>query len=150
MNKTKVCTKCNRRKQITLFNKRYNGVQPHCSKYTRLASRKHYRANVSKYIARRLSRKKELVSWFRELKRNLKCERCSENHLGTLDCHHKEKRNKIGSLSDLITQRGFSKKRLLEELQKCIILCSNCHRKEHWEEKNLIQEDSVLVTDTTL
>lgn len=22
------------------------------------------------------------------------------------------------------------------ELQKCIVLCSNCHKKRHWEEVN--------------
>ena len=31
----------------------------------------------------------------------------------------------------LITNLRFKKEELEEELKKCIVLCSNCHRKEH-------------------
>ena len=44
-----------------------------------------------------------------------------------LDFHHL--RDKINNVSNLVGQ-AFGKKRLLEEMQKCKILCANCHRKE--------------------
>jgi len=32
--------------------------------------------------------------------------------------------------------RNWSRKRILDEVAKCIVLCANCHRKMHWVERS--------------
>lgn len=68
---------------------------------------------------------------FKKIKSNLKCEKCGENHTACLEFHHLDPTKKDGNVSQLA--KSFSTKRLLEEISKCVILCANCHRKEHYK-----------------
>lgn len=78
-------------------------------------------------------RKEKLREWFRELKRGLKCARCSENHPACLDFHHRDRNSKLYTVS-YMAGMGKSKPRILEEIAKCDILCANCHKKLHYDE----------------
>jgi hypothetical protein len=69
-----------------------------------------------------------LVSWFAEYKQTLACSQCGENHPACLDFHHKDEKEKDFILA---IYRYFGKKRILEEIGKCMVLCANCHRKFH-------------------
>ncbi len=73
-------------------------------------------------------RRKELREWVIGLKSDLECERCGESDWRCLDFHHKDN-NKFKSISDMITD-GDSKDRILIEIDKCEVVCANCHRKE--------------------
>lgn len=57
------------------------------------------------------------------------CSRCGYNeHPAALDCHHvRDKKFSLGSRLSRAT-----KQQITEELEKCIVLCSNCHRIEHY------------------
>lgn len=68
--------------------------------------------------------------WFTEYKKTLKCSRCPENHPSCLDFHHINPQEKEFSISQKAWR--YSKERIMKEISKCIILCANCHRKEHW------------------
>lgn len=131
----KVCVKCKIPKPLTEFSKRYNGTQSYCVECARLSSREHYNTNPDKYKKRTLDRVASLLEWLRGIKNNLSCGRCGEEHIATLDFHHKDTKTKIGSIADLICKRRSSKKRILEEIDKCEVICSNCHRKEHYKER---------------
>lgn len=61
------------------------------------------------------------------LKANSCCKSCDEKDLCCLEFHHTK--NKSFNISDAIWRFGLSK--LKSEINKCIILCSNCHRKIH-------------------
>lgn len=69
---------------------------------------------------------------FRELKSTLCCVRCGENHPATLDFHHKDSSTKILEVSVMVFNRTW--KQVLKEIAKCEVICSNCHRKEHWND----------------
>lgn len=56
------------------------------------------------------------------------CTNCGETETVCLDFHHTQ--DKLFGLSDATTSFGL--KRLTEEIEKCIILCANCHRKLHY------------------
>jgi len=57
------------------------------------------------------------------------CSVCGyKKSISALEFHHIEDENKDPSFKSL---RGWSKSRLKNELKKCILLCSNCHREEH-------------------
>lgn len=61
------------------------------------------------------------------------CSRCSEKHPACLDFHHRDgKKDKLGNIGEI---RRFSYRRILEEIAKCDVLCANCHRKHHWDER---------------
>ena len=95
--------------------------------------RKWYAKNREKEIDHIRRRKKEIRKWFLEFKSNLKCTKCGEKHPATLDFHH-VKKNKDRGVA-LMAYYGYSIERIKKEMDKCIVLCSNCHRKEHYKEK---------------
>jgi len=59
----------------------------------------------------------------------IKCSKCDESDPICLDFHHLDPSEKEGQISRMAN--SSSREKLLAEIDKCIILCSNCHRKEH-------------------
>lgn len=92
--------------------------------------RKHYHTHKKQYTDRVEQRKKALQKFIAELKAKLKCSRCPETDHRCLDFHHKDPDKKEINISE-IYRYGWSIKKTLKEIEKCIVLCSNCHRKEH-------------------
>lgn len=66
------------------------------------------------------------------LKANLKCVRCGENHPGCLDFHHRDPETKLFAISKGVGRANKSWESIQAEINKCDVLCANCHRKEHW------------------
>ncbi len=77
-------------------------------------------------------RKLEMRAWFAEYRSSLSCIICNENHPGVLDFHHRDPSTKEASLANVVSS-GWGKKRIIEEVEKCDVLCSNCHRKLHYD-----------------
>ena len=94
--------------------------------------RKWYAKNRKSEIGHVKRRKLEIRKWLKEYKKTLKCSRCSENHPATIDFHHKDKSEKDQDISYFVAF-GYSIDRIKREIEKCDILCANCHRKEHYK-----------------
>ena len=60
-----------------------------------------------------------------------KCNLCFESNTSCLDFHHKNPQEKTASVSQY-SSFGFSIKKIRTEIKKCVVLCSNCHRKQHY------------------
>lgn len=74
----------------------------------------------------RIASLKKVVSQY---KASLGCSRCQESDPVCLDFHHVgDKEIEISSA----VRRGWSKDRIFKETEQCILLCANCHRKEHY------------------
>lgn len=101
--------------------------------HSRLYNQTWYKKNKVKVCDRTKKRKKDLLVWITDLKSTLKCEKCGESHIATLDFHHTK--DKDISISQAVGD-GWSKERILKEIKKCVVLCSNCHRKLHWKKKH--------------
>ena len=86
----------------------------------------------SKARVRTKKRTHDLKEWFKEYKLTLACKLCSENHPATIDFHHRDPNVKIRAISEVI-RRGWSKEKILKEIEKCDVLCANCHRKLHYK-----------------
>lgn len=71
------------------------------------------------------------MDWLQELKATLKCNRCSESHVACLQFHHLDPTQKDIAIAD--AARSWSKERILTEIEKCEVLCANCHAKEHYK-----------------
>lgn len=74
--------------------------------------------------------------WIDSLK--VKCARCPETHPACLDFHHRDPAQKDFLLSVAVAH--YSLERIQEEAAKCDILCANCHRKLHYDEKHQSEE----------
>ena len=70
-----------------------------------------------------------LIKW-RNWKSEQGCQYCNENEAICLELHHLDPTIKDDSLANMVAH-GVSWKNLMEEAKKCIVVCSNCHRKIH-------------------
>ena len=96
-------------------------------------AKKYYENNKAKVIkAAAVNRKKFTADWA-AFKATLKCKVCGENHPATLDFHHVDPNEKEHSIDRLVRNRSW--KTIERELEKCVVLCANCHRKHHHEER---------------
>ena len=60
-----------------------------------------------------------------------KCERCGyDKYPDVLEFHHRDPSQKEASWNKM---RLWGHKKLYEELDKCDMLCANCHREVHYE-----------------
>jgi hypothetical protein len=59
------------------------------------------------------------------------CRRCPESRPGCLDRHHDDGTTKTASVSQLVSN-NCTVAELRAELRKCVVLCANCHRREHY------------------
>lgn len=57
----------------------------------------------------------------------MKCKRCKNDDWRVLEFDHKDPKSKIGNLGDAI-RMGWGKQKILTEINKCDVLCANCHR----------------------
>lgn len=60
------------------------------------------------------------------------CVRCPEKRLPCLDFHHRDPAEKDGNIGEF---RRYARKKLLAEIAKCDVLCANCHRMHHYDER---------------
>lgn len=133
---TKKCTKCKLIKYEVEFNKKgKNGLQCYCKQCATEIAKGYYSrryANKNKDVIYALN--KELKTQCKQLVADIKekygCVSCkNEFDSNALDCHHVDPNEKDNLVSYLAQCK--SKKKLIMELEKCIVLCANCHRKVH-------------------
>ena len=98
-------------------------------------SRNHYNNNKQYYYERNKRVREERRKWFAEYMQDKSCICCGEAETCCLDHHHLDPAAKEDHISNLISG-GKSIEKVLAELSKCVVVCSNCHRKIH---KGLIE-----------
>lgn len=131
---TKICAKCGKELPITDFvfkDKAHNVRASRCKdcdrEDKRISYAKHYENNREKFIQRR----KEFESSNKDFARERKkcgCLICGEKDIACLDFHHLG--NKEFTISS--EMRNKSKEAIQAEIDKCVVLCANCHRKLHF------------------
>lgn len=132
----KTCYKCEEEKPDSEFSRndsKADGLQSQCKSCHREYRRQHYLRNRQKYIDKAARHRERLREWFHEFKTQLKCEQCKESHPACLQFHHSSPEDKEIAVSCAVHR--WSRKRLLHEIEKCTILCANCHAKLHYEER---------------
>lgn len=92
-----------------------------------------YKKNKSVRYKQIKDREKNIRDKFTKFKLSKYCVRCGENTPVSLDFHH-IKENKRKNISYMVSN-GFGWDSLTKEMEKCIVLCSNCHRIEHYKDK---------------
>lgn len=141
----KKCRVCKQDKEIIMFYKdktRKDGYGLRCKEcdkeYQKTSNRKIYRYKYNKIIGQKK------IEIYHSLKNQLKCSLCQESDDCCLDFHHINKKHeyihnhKTNMLSFILK---YSYKQICDELNKCICVCSNCHRKIHGNIITLSEKD---------
>ncbi len=82
----------------------------------------------------------EKRAWYFEYKKMLSCDICNVQDYRVLEFHHKDPLQKDIAVANMIRQR-VSKEKIMEEIAKCQVLCANCHRITHWDQReNKLEE----------
>ena len=66
-------------------------------------------------------------------KQGIVCCVCGENHPACLEHHHKDPSKKEFNIGSSVW-KGKTRAQIQREIRKCIVLCSNCHKKEHFKD----------------
>ncbi len=67
-----------------------------------------------------------------------KCSRCGYDRcLGALEFHHTDGRKDFSISQDGLTR---SWARIEKEIEKCVLMCANCHREEHEKLRSLSEK----------
>lgn len=132
---TKICTKCKKEKSLSEFSKN----RAECKECAVEIRRLYYLGikDTDKYKQKnRLGVKKarqKIRDYINTIKQNQKCLYCQESDIRCLDFHHNDPNIKTEAVSKMI--RTASLLNVQKEIEKCIIVCANCHRKIHFKDK---------------
>lgn len=96
----------------------------------RLSQRKYYEDNKDIYRNSVRKRRAAKRDWFKNIISKLFCIVCLESTNECLDFHYIDPKKKDRSVSVLVGSMR-TKEMIINEMNKCVILCSNCHRKYH-------------------
>lgn len=136
---TKICKKCNKDKPVKLFgfrNKTAEILADKCKKCNSEYQKEHYKNNSDTYKEKQKIRESEIRLWFNTERSKLKCMRCGEAHPSCLQFHHRNPSEKEMDIS-LALSNGWSIDHIKREIEKCDVLCANCHFKLHWQERQV-------------
>ncbi len=102
--------------------------------YFRAYNKGWYQRHRERIIQDRRQRQKDSQDWYRTYKNTLHCVDCGEKHPACLQFHHKNKEEKSFTISYIAGRGVASIGTILKEIEKCEVLCGNCHAKRHWRE----------------
>lgn len=111
------------------------------AKYNKRYLKKHYSKNKTYYLDKNRKRRESLTIWVNNLKK-YNCTDCGEFYPHyVMDFDHRENTIKILPVS-IMVNNGYSKISISKEIEKCDLVCANCHRER--TQKRL--RSSVMVT----
>lgn len=119
---TKICTKCGRELPLDAFPWRNKAAG------TRRSDCKECH---SAYMKNQYASKKRIIE---EQKAQQKCAKCGETRGYVLDYHHLNPEEKTSTIARM-TSNKYNLEDIQKEVNKCIVLCANCHREFHHFEK---------------
>lgn len=127
---TKICSQCKEPRPISEFGRHpTSGTQPYCLKCQRARSKEWYSNNKERQGANVRRNRLLFVNAFKSWKRTLSCSCCPESTPICIDFHHKDSETKEHNINDIKATVSWTG--MVRELNKCIAVCSNCHRKIH-------------------
>jgi hypothetical protein len=97
-----------------------------------IAQKQHYADNRKDYKWRQQERREAARNYINDIKKRSSCKNCGNNNYIVLDFHHRDKNLKEITANEMVANK-YSPSRIDLELEKCDVLCSNCHRIVHHE-----------------
>ena len=127
----KQCSVCKEFKELDEFYKaarRKDGRQSACKGCHAVQADNSMKKKPEKYSAIRRQSYKKAVARYKEWKEHYSCSFCNEDESVCLELHHKDPSQKEFQISKL---RNAKWEKFIDEVNKCVVVCSNCHRKIH-------------------
>lgn len=119
----KQCNKCNENKNETEYYKHRGACKVCVSKDACLRAKKNRKHVNKQQRSRRIKLKSQVTNYLL----THPCESCGESNPIVLEFDHLDRDNKTAKVSDLVCQ-GRAWSVILTEIEKCRVLCANCHR----------------------
>jgi hypothetical protein len=122
----KCCGPCQRTLDTSFFGSKGTGrIQQFCKECQREYSKQHYQRNKTRYYERNERQRQRLKDILQQAKAK-PCQDCGIQYPPyVMDFDHREGVDKLDHVGRLIL---YTKKKLVEEIAKCDVVCSNCHR----------------------
>lgn len=95
----------------------------------RACHKRYYERNKQLYYEKNLRRRRELTEFVNQLK-DKPCADCGVKYPPyVMDFDHRDWDSKLNNISQMKSIHSYSKANILKEVEKCDVVCSNCHRK---------------------
>lgn len=132
----KLCRKCNTEKMLTEFSKRSDrksGYQSVCKQCHHAYYKARYQEKPELYKKHRKNgkyRRRTLAQLhLREYLKDKKCVDCGESDPIVLTFDHVKGEKKF-DISSAVSSGAYVWGKILEEIEKCVIRCCNCHQRK--------------------
>jgi predicted HNH restriction endonuclease len=134
---SKLCKSCNTEKPLTIefwhkSKRKKDGWEYNCKECVKKRTLANYYANKEKWNKTTRKNKAKQRQRINEYKDTLSCSKCNESRNWLLDFHHPDPNEKEFQISQ---GERYGWEKVKKEIDKCIPLCSNCHRDFHYQEK---------------
>ena len=152
MSELKKCTKCQRELPLDNFrwkNKSEGKKHSQCKECQKAQEKQHYRESLERRESVRATTNSQKITnmILVEEARSQGCKKCGEKRSYVLDFHHRNGEEKVETINHMI--KSASSKTLQAELEKCDVLCANCHREFHYLNlHNQLNYDEYLCLDS--
>lgn len=123
--------------QFCIKSKNKDGRTAYCKECHRTSCKKHYIDNKESYHIRNSKRRKTIKEFILKYKFKKVCIRCGFNKWWVLHFHHLDANKKDFNISRSTTQ-CWSLDKISDEINKCELLCPNCHTLEHTSEPDCL------------
>lgn len=136
----KECSRCKKVQPLTQYGKdrnaKWDGLAYYCKACVSLERKKYYQNHKHEDKTYAVDRRRAAKMAMVEYKGN-KCEHCGIEHVAGYNTsifqfHHKDPSQKDFAISQ-INMRSLE--RIKPEVDKCLLLCANCHHILHWKLK---------------
>ena len=137
----KRCSRCLRILDESNFNWKIKDVklQYHCKDCSRKYVRIHYKNHTKYYLDKARKRNKVTkeiaTSYLGPYLLSHPCVDCGEKDILVLEFDHRDRNKKLGEIRHII-QNGATLEKVIKEVEKCDVRCSNCHRRKTELENN--------------
>lgn len=129
----KRCYVCKQEKDVSEFylsSTAQDSYQGRCKVCSLKTANEHYRNNKQTFAERANSLLRRIIDWVDTIKTKYGCCVCGISNPKCLDFHHVNPSEKLDGVGNLVRKK--SRIKVAEEINKCVVICANCHRLTHF------------------
>lgn len=129
------CRQCKLEKEYELFVKNRTkvlGIILLCKACKKINDKKSYNKRKESILLKKKVKYDVHIKEVNSIKIEFGCAKCNDKRGYVLDYHHLQ--DKSFNIA-MALSKGVNLERVKKEIQKCIVLCSNCHREFHFLER---------------